>query len=264
MKKFIFCSKCDGISIKPQISEGKTFCTNCTEGRGGEVDEQVEEFVRELKCRCPPSIRGCDCSGKLNNIEEHMNGCVKEKMKCQKGCGKVLQKCDTLGHQKECPFRNQRCKYCRKEVQANRTKEHARICLGNPDGVVICPYKEVGCETIEIARKDLDTHITKKMISHQKLLLCELNQLREKMDMKEFEISNLDRWNTSRTRSIWVISALVIMGIAILIQLVLIVNQKQIETSKDNKLLEDKLDILRLYLYLQDNWNGRLKVLNRR
>ncbi|KAI6654573.1 hypothetical protein LOD99_969 [Oopsacas minuta] len=91
MKKFIFCSKCDGISIKPQMSEGKTFCTNCRGGRGEEVNGRVDGFVRELKCRCPLAIQGCDWSGKLDNIEEHINGCVKVKIKCQKECGEVLQ-----------------------------------------------------------------------------------------------------------------------------------------------------------------------------
>ncbi|KAI6661703.1 TNF receptor-associated factor 4 [Oopsacas minuta] len=142
MRKLLICSKCDGISIKPQISEGKTFCTNCTEGRGGEVDGRVDGVVRELECRCPLSIRGCDWSGKLDNIEEHMNKCDKVKIKCEKGCGEVLKKCDTINHQKECHFRNQECEYCGKEVQANRTNEHARICLDNPDGVVTCPYME--------------------------------------------------------------------------------------------------------------------------
>ncbi|KAI6646767.1 TNF receptor-associated factor 4-like isoform X2 [Oopsacas minuta] len=37
---------------------------------------------------------------------------------------------------------------------------------------------EVGCDTIEIARKNLETHITQNVVGHQKLLLHELNQLR--------------------------------------------------------------------------------------
>ncbi|KAI6656659.1 TNF receptor-associated factor 6-like [Oopsacas minuta] len=166
-----------------------------------------------------------------------MNGCDKVKIKCEKGCGEVLQKCDTLDHQKKCPFRNQMCEYCRKEVQANRTNEHARICLDNPDGVVTCPYMEVGCETIEIARKDLNTHITQNMISHQKLLLHELNQLRigneqlrtenkqlnDKMNKKEFETTNKQ---TDLYRSIWILLALVITGIAILIPLILMERDK--------------------------------------
>ncbi|KAI6660811.1 TNF receptor-associated factor 6-like [Oopsacas minuta] len=208
-------------------------------GKGGEVDGRVDGFVRELKCRCPLSIRGCDWLGKLDNIVEHISGCVKVKIECQKGCGEVLQKCDTLDHQKKCPFRNQRCEYCRKEVQANRTNEHARICLDNPDGVVTCPYKEVGCETIEIARKDLNTHITQNMISHQELLVHELNQLRigneqlrtenkqlsDKMNKNEFETRNIQtnllRSNTNTNRSIWILLALVITGMAILIPLLL-------------------------------------------
>ncbi|KAI6654987.1 hypothetical protein LOD99_11444 [Oopsacas minuta] len=226
MRKFIFCSKCDGISIQPQVSEGKTFCTNCVEGRGGEVDGRIDGFVRELKCRCPLSIRGCDWSGKLHNIEEHMNGCVKSKIKCQIGCGKVLQKCDTIDHQKECPFRIQECEYCKEDVRANKANEHIRLCQHHPYGVVTCPYME-------------------NMISHQKLLLRDLNQLRtgnqqlrtgnqqlrtenkqlsDKIGKKEFETNkqtNLFRNDTNNNRSIWILLTLVIMGIAILIPLLL-------------------------------------------
>ncbi|KAI6646766.1 TNF receptor-associated factor 6-like [Oopsacas minuta] len=122
MKKLLICSKCDGISKETKMTEGKTFCTNCTEGRGGEVDGRVDGLVRELKCRCPLSTRGCDWSGKLDNIEEHMNGCDKVKIKCQKGCGEVLQKCDTIHHQKECPFRILECEYCKENVRAKPSK----------------------------------------------------------------------------------------------------------------------------------------------
>ncbi|KAI6658960.1 hypothetical protein LOD99_14636 [Oopsacas minuta] len=200
MRKFIICSKCDGISKEPKFTESKTFCTNCTEGRGGEVDGRVDEFVRELKCRCPLSIRD---------------------------------------HQKECPFRIQVCDYCKEDVRANKANEHIRLCQHNPDGVITCPYMEVGCDTFEIARKNLETHITQNMISHQKLLLRELNQLRtgnqqlrsenkqlsDKIDKKEFETTNkqtnLSRNDTNNNRCLWILLTLVIMGIAILIPLLL-------------------------------------------
>ncbi|KAI6646776.1 TNF receptor-associated factor 6-like isoform X3 [Oopsacas minuta] len=107
-----------------------------------------------------------------------MNGCDKVKIICQKGCGEVLQNCDTIDHQKECPFRILECEYCKENVRANQVNEHIRLCEHHPDGVVTCPYMEVGCDTIEIARKNLETHITQNVISHQKLLLHELNQLR--------------------------------------------------------------------------------------
>ncbi|KAI6654572.1 hypothetical protein LOD99_968 [Oopsacas minuta] len=164
------------------------------------------------------------------------------------------EKYDTIDYEIECPFGHEECVYCRDKVRVSQANEHVMECMHNPDGVVTCPYKEVGFDTIGILRKDLEMHITQNTISYQKLVR-EFNQLRtgneqlrseniqlsDKIDMKEFETtSSLNGMDTTRSWTIWILSALVNMSIAIL--LVLKFNQKQIETSI---LLEDKLNILR-------------------
>ncbi|KAI6649919.1 TRAF-type zinc finger [Oopsacas minuta] len=249
MKSFIFCSTCDGISRRPQISDGKTFCTDCI-GIGGKVDGRVDEFVRQLQCRCPLSSRGCDWSGKLGSIENHLDDCDKVNSKCRQGCGEVLQKFDIIEHDNVCPFRIQECDYCRLKVQASKANEHIRLCQKHPDGEVTCPYKEVGCDTIGIKRKNLDDYLTKMLIDHQKLLLRELNQLRDKIEKKEFETTDkleyLKIRDSIRSKSIWILLTLVVMCAAILLPFLLMerdkihLNELSIKSNKQSIQLHEQ------------------------
>ena len=234
IKNLIFCCKCVGVSRKPRLAEGKTFCTPCYKGTLPAVDSRVDEIVLQLKSRCPLSTRGCDWSGQLGDIVQHMSMCVKLRVACVTGCGEVLERCETDGHLKKCPLRRERCEYCGEEVQASGANRHIALCPRHPDGEVSCPYKELGCDVLGIKRKDLDTHLADYSISHQKLMLREIHQLRSEnnklrsetdklrdvSERKECENSKkfqyLKRRNLIIHKRIWILLTLAVLGIAIL------------------------------------------------
>ena len=171
IKKFILCYQCEGISRKPQLADGKTFCTPCSPARHKIVDVRLDEIVLELKSRCPLSTRGCDWLGQLGDIEQHMRVCEKLRIDCEIGCGEVLERWETDEHLKKCPLRRERCELCGEEVEASKANRHIALCPRHPDGEVLCPYKELGCDLLRIQRKNLDTHLADNSIGHQKLLL---------------------------------------------------------------------------------------------
>ena len=217
IKKIIFCCQCEGISRKPQLGDGKTFCTPCSKGTRTPVDSRVDEIVLQLKSRCPLSTRGCDWLGQLGDIEQHMRVCEKLRIDCEIGCGEVLERWETDEHLKKCPLRRERCELCGEEVEASKANRHIALCPIHPDGEVLCPYKELGCDLLRIQRKNLDTHLADNSIGHQKLLLKEINQLRSENDKLRNAADNSKKRDVIWLKRVWVLLAVAVIGIAILV-----------------------------------------------
>ena len=151
----------------------------------GDIDKRVENKVAFLNSRCPLSGEGCGWKGKLREIEQHMEECLKVRVKCQLKCGNVLERENIEQHNREiCPLRIIQCIYCNQEMQAKEQNRHIGQCRNHPDTEVKCPYKELGCEVI-VLRKDRGIHITENMTDHHTLMLNQLNQLRNRNDQLE-------------------------------------------------------------------------------
>ena len=188
LREFLICAECMGISRKPRNWRGNTVCKMCApeERRNiGDIEKRIEDKVEFLNAKCPLSGEGCGWKGKLREIEEHMEECDKVRVECQLECGNVLERESLEKHNREiCPLRIKRCDYCNQEVQAKEENRHKGQCQYNPDTEVPCPYKELGCEAI-VLRKNMNTHITENMTNHNKLMLYQLNQLRNKNVQQE-------------------------------------------------------------------------------
>ena len=217
IKKIIFCCQCEGISRKPQLGDGKTFCTPCSKGTRTPVDSRVDEIVLQLKSRCPLSTRGCDWLGQLGDIEQHIRECEKLRIDCEIGCGEVLERRATDEHLRKCPLRRERCEFCGEEVETSKANRHIALCPIHPDGEVLCPYKELGCDLLRIRRKNLDTHLADNFIGHQKLLLKEINQLRSENDKLRNAADNSKKRDVIWLKRVWVLLAVAVIGIAILV-----------------------------------------------
>ena len=196
-KEFLICAVCKGISRKPRNWRGNTVCAMCVPGqRGDNIDKRVENKVAFLNARCPLSGEGCGWKGKLREIEQHMEECLKVRVNCQLKCGNVLERESIEQHNREiCPLRIIQCIYCNQEMQAKEQNPHIGICRNHPDTEVPCPYKELGCEVI-VLRKYSNTHITENMTDHHTLMLNQLNQLRDKND--QLEVGNEQHKNRNQ------------------------------------------------------------------
>ena len=228
IKKIIFCCQCGGISRKPRVNDGKTFCTPCSPVKHTIVDSRVDEIVLQLKSRCPLSTRGCDWLGQLGDIEQHIRVCEKLRIDCEIGCGEVLERWETDEHLRKYPLRRERCEICGEEVEASKANRHIALCPRNPDGEVLCPYKELGCDVLRIQRKNLDTHLADNSIGHQKLLLKEIHQLRSENDKLSnvtgrMECDNSKQFQYLKGRDVivrkrvWMLLAVAVLCIAMLV-----------------------------------------------
>ena len=98
-------------------------------------------------------------------------------------CGILIERgTNEQDNSEVCPLKMKRWDYCNQEVKANEENQHKGKCQRHPDTEVSCPYKELGCEAI-VLRKNMNTHITENMDSHNKLMQDQiklLNQLRNK------------------------------------------------------------------------------------
>ena len=176
LREFLICSECKGIIRKARQRKGSTVCEMCVTGERS-IDEKVGNKVASLNSKCPLSEEGCGWKGKVGEIEQHMELCLKVLVGCQQNCGILFERGTTDQHKEICPFRMIQCKYCKREVHVKEENQHLVVCLQHPYTEVPCPFKELGCEAI-ILRKNRDTHLSKNMVSHQKLMLNQLNQLR--------------------------------------------------------------------------------------
>ena len=208
VRNYVFCSNCQGISKKPRFSNDKCYCTVCSTDICATFDVIVEEFVLQLKCRCPLSIRGCDWVGQLRDIDNHMSVCGNLKIECGIGCGRVLERCDITRHHVLCPLR----------TQASKAERPIKFCQEHTDGEMIFPKKEVldnptGCLT------------GRHMVEQQdiRLLKCEFDKLREKSEREELETSRkiqcLTRNGVNLQWKVWTLFLLFVTMIAIILSL---------------------------------------------
>ena len=180
LREFLICSECKGICRRATQGRGKTVCKMCTTEKGRDIDERIENKVASLNSKCPLSRNGCGWTGLLGAIETHMHGCSELLIECQLKCGTILRRENNTKHNKEaCPMRMVKCQYCEREIQVQRQNQHVGECTDSPDTKVPCPYKELGCNATS-PRGKMDRHQTEDIMHHQKLMLDQLNQLKDR------------------------------------------------------------------------------------
>ena len=70
---------------------------------------------------CPYVDNGCQCKGKLKDMEEHALQCSFKGMKCpHNGCEAWILTSQLEAHVRECVYRRVSCKYCGQELQYNQ------------------------------------------------------------------------------------------------------------------------------------------------
>lgn len=146
---------------------------------------------QEIKVKCVNHQLGCDWTGELRALEEHMKDCCMYNMtpctnKCLGSDGEeyMCMRKDLEKHLKECQKRRYKCCHCEEEGAFDeRTTTHLQNCPEVPttcpnEGcneeipakriklhlsedcpftVKTCKYESIGC-TAKVPRKDLDTH----------------------------------------------------------------------------------------------------------
>ena len=194
-RDFITCSECKGICRKARHVGKKSICGICFGGKNRNFDRKAENKVATLYSKCPLEEHGCNWTGMLGEIEKHMNECQRLLVECQLKCGFVSERETCKQHSKEvCQLRKIECHHCNEQLEAFRHKQHVKSCNSHPDTEVPCPYMELGCDVMTL-RRDMGIHLTENMLGHQRLMLDQLNQLRERNNQLEERNKQLEQFN---------------------------------------------------------------------
>ena len=178
-----------------------------TEGFEVFKDTKLARTLGSLKIYCINNWDGdddsCDWEGELRHLREHLHSsCPYKELSCPLCNKNGLLRCDLKKHmEKYCPERPHMCRYCGERGTYMFIKNHYDTCLlypvqcplkcdkkkklrrneiqthlekNCPLQPIECRYSWIGCKE-EPMRKDLESHYTCSMKSHQSLLLeqCE-------------------------------------------------------------------------------------------
>ncbi|XP_067895067.1 TNF receptor-associated factor 3 isoform X2 [Heterodontus francisci] len=110
--------------------------------------------VLALQIYCRNEINGCKKQLPLGKLEGHLLDCPYQEVPCaRRGCTEMVQRKDLADHlNSSCKYREQTCKYCKKEITIAELKKHEDFdCPSLP---VPCPNKCNAC----ILRGELNSH----------------------------------------------------------------------------------------------------------
>ncbi|KAI6661218.1 TNF receptor-associated factor 4-like [Oopsacas minuta] len=235
-EKFLLCSTCKGMLRDACLYEGFLRCGVCIpEGVAWQPVIMNREIVSDKMISCPLKKRGCEWSDTVSTALQHLEECEFFPVLCPLGCvclegerkGKVLklEKRRIAEHQRDsCPLRELLCEFCVNKVKACEMNPHLEICEHFP---VLCPN---GCViegeegTRQLKRRDVPVHLSNECPLQKVECPYWVYGCREEMERKDIDLHEREfihiHYRLSMTD----------------------MKQKQIQTSKDNKLLEDKLD----------------------
>ena len=159
----VFCQKC----LK-RVREGRLSCPTCNQDNYKlHQDKGLEKALEHLKVHCRYCEAGCSWTGKLNQLDNHLNrypfekrqleGCQFVEIKCLH-CSRKFHRSTVKDHQDlHCDMRPFTCQYCREHVSTYKDVEenHWPKCK---DYLISCEYK---CGEI-IPRRDYKNHIVEK------------------------------------------------------------------------------------------------------
>ena len=232
-ERYVSCKKCSGIMRKASLSNEETSCLVCSETpKQPNPVKDVQESIETLGIKCP-LLRNCDWKGEVSEAETHLEKCLFFQIQCKK-CEQIFARIDREEHEdNSCPKRLSYCEYCGRHGEAEDRDKHLLFCdeypiyCPNECGaefsrqelsqhrseceleVVTCPYKEYGCRTESMLRRDLLAHKKENIVEHTDMSLVEIKQLKtENFEMKwkiksmkqldgvEWEIKKIDGFKT--------------------------------------------------------------------
>uniref|UniRef100_UPI00398F0CC8 TNF receptor-associated factor 3 isoform X2 n=1 Tax=Pristiophorus japonicus TaxID=55135 RepID=UPI00398F0CC8 len=143
--------------------------------------------VLSLQIYCRNERNGCKKQLPLGKLEGHLLECPYQEVRCaRRGCTEMVQRKDLADHlNSSCKYREQTCKYCRKEITIAELKKHEDFDC--PSFPVPCPNK---CNTCllrgEGTNQELKVHDVDAMAQHLNCVLMKNGDLENTI----FELQN--------------------------------------------------------------------------
>ena len=161
----LFCKEC--ISLYHRNNQPCPICEETSFNMG--LKKRDRKRILALELYCPMKSRGCEWTGRLEQLEGHMDvqsgDCLYVDIECPSHCNQRVQKRNIQNHlSRECPLREYTCRHCNFKASYKVVSEdHLEVCSYLP---VQCPNRcGVTCE-----REDLEDHM--KICDKEELECC--------------------------------------------------------------------------------------------
>lgn len=154
-----FCKSCI-----ETVKEDHKPCPLCNKNFKTFPDKQLQRMLCQKEIYCKHKEDGCEWTGELTKLDEHLNADCGDSEKHLEGCGYIMLKCSHCEkmvqrqefklHNIRCSGEKYTCEYCNKYSASYHkvSEEHWPECPGYP---VKCPN---GCKD-ELKRSDLNKHL---------------------------------------------------------------------------------------------------------
>ena len=146
-----FCKFCHSTRFR-QVSQ---LCHVCNQSYTTSPDADIAREVKVLQVRCRNKEAGCEWTGDLGDVKDHVVNCGFASLRCTICCQLIQRRLMEEHLDRLCPLRQYSCDYCKTYVNTYNdvTTNHWPVCDFRP---VPCPNE---CPDGSIPRNRLMEHI---------------------------------------------------------------------------------------------------------
>ncbi|XP_065660077.1 TNF receptor-associated factor 3-like [Hydra vulgaris] len=179
-------------------------------------DIAVKRVIMQLKVKCSNFSNGCEWTGELKILNEHLGSCEYQTLKClNKPCSTSLLSKNLKEHmEKRCIYRLVTCQYCKQKIIFSEKQIHEEnckclpLCCVNQCGMKImrkemschitdscantiipCQYLNIGCK-FKGMKKEHKTHANSSMQNHLSMAISKLDALENKISLTVDKLEN--------------------------------------------------------------------------
>ena len=238
------CSICLSVLREPFLVDccGYRFCKSCIETVRDDCkpcplcnkdfktfpDKQLQRMLNQKEVYCKHKDKGCEWTGELTKLDEHLNlncedsdkrldGCKYSTLTC-KHCEKSVQRKDFKLHNIRCSGEKYTCEYCNEysgsyhkvsedhwpecpahpvdcpngcgDKMLKRCEVNKHVACDCPQTVIQCDLAHYGC-SVRLPRVDMTSHLESGTVDHISLLMKKIAELQDENDGLKEEFADV-------------------------------------------------------------------------
>ncbi|XP_065659998.1 TNF receptor-associated factor 5-like isoform X3 [Hydra vulgaris] len=160
-------------------------------------DVAVKRVIMQLKVKCSNFSDGCEWTGELKILNEHLGSCEYQTLKCLNNpCSTSLLPKNLKKHmEKHCIYRLVTCQYCKEKIIFSEKQIHEEnceclpLCCVNQCGMKIMRKEDI-CYIKKGMRKEHETHANSLMQNHLLMAISKLDALENKITLTVDTLEN--------------------------------------------------------------------------
>ncbi|XP_065660467.1 TNF receptor-associated factor 5-like isoform X2 [Hydra vulgaris] len=154
------------------------------------TDIAVKRVIMQLKVKCSNFSSGCEWTGELKILNEHLGSCEYRTLKCLNNpCSTSLLPKNLKEHMENlCIYRLVTCQYCKQKIVFREKQIHEENCECLP----LCCVNQCGMKIMrkEGMRKEHETHSNSSIQNHLSMAISKLDALENKITLTVDSLEN--------------------------------------------------------------------------